>query len=76
MQAKLKSVKTEMRKRMHDPIPEQGHWLAGVLQGHYNYYAVPGQRSRRSARSGRRSNGSGSTPCGVAASVIAYRALG
>jgi RNA-directed DNA polymerase len=41
MQAKLKSVKTEMRKRMHDPIPEQGHWLAGVLQGHYNYYAVP-----------------------------------
>ena len=41
MQAKLKSVKTEMRKRMHHPIPEQGHWLAGVLQGHYNYYAVP-----------------------------------
>jgi RNA-directed DNA polymerase len=41
MQAKLKSVKTEMRRRMHHPIPEQGHWLAGVLQGHYNYYAVP-----------------------------------
>ena len=41
MQAKLKSVKTEMRKRMHHPIPEQGHWLARVLQGHYNYYAVP-----------------------------------
>ena len=41
MQAKLKSVKTEMRKRMHHPIPQQGHWLAGVLQGHYNYYAVP-----------------------------------
>ena len=41
MQAKLKSVKTEMRKRMHHPIPEQGRWLAGVLQGHYNYYAVP-----------------------------------
>ncbi len=41
MQAKLKSVKTEMRKRMHHPIPEQGRWLARVLQGHYNYYAVP-----------------------------------
>jgi group II intron reverse transcriptase/maturase len=41
MQAKLKSVKTEMRKRMHQPIPEQGRWLARVLQGHYNYYAVP-----------------------------------
>ncbi len=41
MQAKLKSVKAEMRRRMHDPIPEQGRWLASVLEGHYNYYAVP-----------------------------------
>jgi RNA-directed DNA polymerase len=41
MRAKLKSVKTEMRRRMHHPIPEQGRWLARVLQGHYNYYAVP-----------------------------------
>jgi RNA-directed DNA polymerase len=41
MHAKLKSVKTELRRRMHHPIPEQGHWLARVLQGHYNYYAVP-----------------------------------
>ncbi len=41
MRAKLKSVKTEMRRRMHHPIPDQGRWLASVLQGHYNYYAVP-----------------------------------
>ena len=41
MQSKLKSVKTEMRRRMHLPIPEQGRWLARVLDGHYNYYAVP-----------------------------------
>jgi hypothetical protein len=41
MRAKLKAVKTEMRRRMHLPIPEQGCWLARVLQGHYNYYAVP-----------------------------------
>jgi RNA-directed DNA polymerase len=41
MHAKLRSVKTEMRRRMHHPIPEQGHWLARVLKGHYNYYAVP-----------------------------------
>ena len=26
---------------MHLPIPEQGRWLASVLRGHYNYYAVP-----------------------------------
>jgi RNA-directed DNA polymerase len=41
MHSKLKSVKTEMRIRMHHPIPEQGRWLARVLEGHYNYYAVP-----------------------------------
>ena len=41
MRSKLKAVKTEMRRRMHLPIPEQGRWLASVLQGHYNYYAVP-----------------------------------
>src|SRR5215467_12577597 len=27
MQAKLKEVKQELRKRMHQPIPEQGRWL-------------------------------------------------
>jgi len=41
MRAKLKSVKAEMRRRMHHPIPEQGRWLASVLSGHYRYYAVP-----------------------------------
>jgi RNA-directed DNA polymerase len=41
MRAKLQSVKAEMQRRMHHPIPEQGLWLARVLQGHYNYYAVP-----------------------------------
>jgi group II intron reverse transcriptase/maturase len=41
MRTKLRSVKAEMRRRMHHPIPEQGRWLARVLQGHYNYYAVP-----------------------------------
>jgi hypothetical protein len=41
MRAKLRSVKTEMRRRMHLPIPVQGRWLARVLSGHYRYYAVP-----------------------------------
>src|SRR5664279_3061387 len=41
MRAKLLAVKREMWKRMHLPIPEQGRWLARVLSGHYNYYAVP-----------------------------------
>jgi group II intron reverse transcriptase/maturase len=41
MRAKLKSVKTEMSRRRHHPIPDQGRWLASVLSGHYRYYAVP-----------------------------------
>jgi len=41
MQAKLRDLTTEMRRRMHHPIPEQGAWLARVLDGHYRYYAVP-----------------------------------
>ena len=41
MTAKLKAVKTELMRRRHLPIPEQGRWLASVLRGHYNYYAVP-----------------------------------
>jgi RNA-directed DNA polymerase len=42
MAAKLKQVNTELRRRRHWPIPEQGRWLASVVRGHLNYYAVPG----------------------------------
>jgi group II intron reverse transcriptase/maturase len=41
MRAKLREVKTELRHRRHLPIPVQGRWLASVLRGHCNYYAVP-----------------------------------
>jgi RNA-directed DNA polymerase len=41
MRAKLLAVKSELWKRMHHPVPEQGRWLARVLSGHYHYYAVP-----------------------------------
>jgi len=42
MRAKLKEVGDQLRKRRHQPIPEQGRWLASVLRGHMAYYAVPG----------------------------------
>jgi hypothetical protein len=29
------------RWRWHDPVPEVGQWLASVIRGHLNYYAVP-----------------------------------
>jgi group II intron reverse transcriptase/maturase len=41
MQVKLREVKAELQRRKHLPIPEQGPWLRSVLQGHFNYYAVP-----------------------------------
>ena len=42
MTAKLKSVKAELTRRRHLPVPEQGRWLASVIRGHEAYYAVPG----------------------------------
>src|SRR3979411_1004012 len=41
MRAKLKEIKQEMRRRMHQPIPEQGRWLGRVVRGYFNYHAVP-----------------------------------
>jgi RNA-directed DNA polymerase len=42
MRAKLREVKVDLMRRRHDPVPDQGAWLRSVLQGHANYYAVPG----------------------------------
>ena len=44
MQAKLQEVKTELRRRMHDPVPEVGKWLKSVVGGHIRYFGVPGNR--------------------------------
>jgi len=41
MRAKLSEIKEELRRRMHQPIPELGRWLAQVIRGYFAYYAVP-----------------------------------
>ena len=41
LNAKLRQVKATLRRMMHLPIPEQGRYLRLVLNGFYNYYAVP-----------------------------------
>jgi len=41
MRAKLKDIKEGLRKRMHEPLARQGKWLAQVVQGWFNYHAVP-----------------------------------
>jgi hypothetical protein len=40
--AKLQEIKQELRRRMHDPVLQTGKWLRSVVQGYFNYHAVPG----------------------------------
>jgi group II intron reverse transcriptase/maturase len=41
LQTKLNEGKAELRRRMHEPIPDQGKWLQAVVRGHVRYYGVP-----------------------------------
>ena len=49
MRVKLAEIKKELRARMHQPIPEQGRWLAQVVRGYFAYHAVPTNSPRISA---------------------------
>ena len=44
LRAKAKEVRKEIMRRRHVPVPDQGRWLRSVLNGHLNYYAVPGNK--------------------------------
>jgi len=39
---KLQAVRQELRKRWHESIADTGDWLRSVVQGYFNYHAVPG----------------------------------
>lgn len=41
MRAKLKQVREELRRRMHQSIQEVGQWLGSVVGGYMRYHAVP-----------------------------------
>ena len=41
MRVKLQAIKQELRRSMHQPIPQQGRWLQQVVTGYFNYHAVP-----------------------------------
>ena len=41
MRTRLRAIRTELRRRMHMPIGEQGRWLAQVVRGYFAYHAVP-----------------------------------
>ena len=44
LRSKIKELRQEIMKRRHVPVPDQGKWLRSVVNGHLNYYAVPGNR--------------------------------
>ena len=46
--AKLKAIKVELRRRMHDRPAQTGAWLRKLVVGHYQYHAMPGNIDRLS----------------------------
>jgi RNA-directed DNA polymerase len=52
LSAKLRALKEELRRRKHLSVAELGKWLRSVVQGYFNYHAVPGNLANlRSFRS-------------------------
>ena len=44
LRVKIKDVREKLFRNRHQPVAKQGTWLKAVLQGHCNYYGVPGNR--------------------------------
>jgi RNA-directed DNA polymerase len=42
MRTKLQEIKMQMKLRMHEATEVVGRWLRSVVQGWFNYHAVPG----------------------------------
>lgn len=42
LRSKLREVRQELRRRWHERIADTGKWLRSVVQGYFNYHAVPG----------------------------------
>ena len=49
IRAKLQEIKEALRRRMHQPVPEQGRWLRQVVTGFFAYHAVPTNSAALSA---------------------------
>jgi hypothetical protein len=42
MRAKLQALKAQLVRLLHYPVEYVGKWLRSVVQGWFNYHAVPG----------------------------------
>jgi RNA-directed DNA polymerase len=45
LRAKLQEIKLQLRDRRHEAVDAVGRWLRSVVQGWFNYHAVPGNSS-------------------------------
>ena len=48
MRASFKAIRQALMRRLHAPIPVVGRWLRRVVQGYFNYHAIPGNLDRLS----------------------------
>src|SRR5262250_778123 len=46
MAVKLKEINQELSRRMHESIGDTVKWLASVVRGYFQYFAVPGNEQR------------------------------
>ena len=46
MSRTLAAIKEQLRRRRHDSVGETGRWLASVIRGWLQYYAVPDNMRR------------------------------
>ena len=42
LRTKVKEISTELTRRRHEAVVDQGRWLRSVVRGYYNFHAVPG----------------------------------
>ncbi len=42
LRKKLRELQQQLRQRRHEAVARTGKWLRSVVQGYFNYYAVPG----------------------------------
>lgn len=49
LRSKAKEVRKDLMEKRHEPVPDQGKWLRSVVQGYFNYHAVPGNKAALNA---------------------------
>ena len=46
LRATLAAIRDTLKRRRHEPVGQIGQWLRRVMQGYFNYHAVPGNLQR------------------------------